>query len=98
MNQVMEAGWKILKAGGKINLRTMVNEENVVIMVEDTGPGISAEDLHRIFEPAYSRKKQMGMGLGLFICHKIVKNHGGTIVADNRVAGGAVLTIKLPFH
>ena len=107
INNAMEAitsessdgsGMEDSKAGGKINLRTMVDEKDVVIMVEDTGPGISAEDLHRIFEPAYTRKKQMGMGLGLFICHRIVENHGGTIVADNRVEGGAVLTIKLPFH
>jgi signal transduction histidine kinase len=74
----------------------MNQEEDIVITVKDTGPGISKKDLDRIFDPFFTRKKTMGMGVGLSICCGIVEDHKGTIVADNLPEGGAVLTIRLP--
>jgi signal transduction histidine kinase len=67
----------------------------VRIQVADTGPGISAEHLDRIFEP-YFTTKEGGTGLGLALAHKIVQEHGGTLRAENRAGGGAVFTIELP--
>ena len=82
--------------GGEINISTRVSEGNIVIRVADNGPGISEGDLHHIFDPFYTRKKEMGIGMGLSICHGFVEDHGGTIVAENGVEGGAVFTITLP--
>jgi signal transduction histidine kinase len=82
--------------GGEISIATMNQEEDIVITVKDTGPGISKKDLDRIFDPFFTRKKTMGMGVGLSICCGIVEDHKGTIVADNLPEGGAVLTIRLP--
>ena len=82
--------------GGEIDIETVRQEEEIVITVKDTGPGISEHDLNRIFDPFFTRKKMMGMGIGLSICHGIIEDHKGTIVATNSKEGGAVLTIKLP--
>ncbi|HAO94219.1 MAG: hypothetical protein A2X93_08545 [Deltaproteobacteria bacterium GWC2_56_8] len=66
-----------------------------VIEVADTGKGISAELLGRIFDPFFSTK-DFGTGLGLSIVHRIVESHGGTIAVKSVVGSGTVFTIRIP--
>lgn len=82
--------------GGQINIHTHLRKGHVIIKVTDTGPGIPDEDLKHIFDPFYTRKKSMGMGIGLSVCHGIIEDHDGTIIAKNAPDGGAVFTAKLP--
>ena len=58
--------------------------------------GISEKDLDHIFDPFFTRKKTMGVGVGLSICHGIIEDHRGIIVAENLPDDGAVFTIRLP--
>lgn len=81
---------------GEITIESDLQGERVVVRVTDTGPGISPEDKDRIFDPFYTRKKTMGMGIGLSICYGIIENHHGTIAAGNSPGGGAVFEITLP--
>ncbi len=67
------------------------------IRIADNGPGIVEEDRHRIFEPFYTRKKNLWIGAGLSIGHRIVEAHGGRILAENRSGGGAQFSILIPF-
>ena len=63
----------------------------VLITVSDTGCGIAYADLPRIFQPFYTAKKKRGMGLGLPICERIIKNHGGKIEVESRQGEGTTL-------
>ncbi|MDR2076859.1 MAG: HAMP domain-containing protein [Desulfovibrio sp.] len=67
----------------------------VRIAVADNGPGFSEEELSRLFEPYFSRKKG-GTGLGLVIVRSIVTDHGGYIRVLPREGGGTVLVVELP--
>jgi len=71
--------------------------ETVTITVSDTGPGIAAEHLPKIFEPGFSTR--LGSpGMGLAVCHRIVEQHGGTIAAQSRPGRGAVFTLIFPLN
>jgi PAS domain S-box-containing protein len=66
----------------------------LLLEVCDSGAGIAAADLARLFDPFFTTRKQ-GMGIGLSICRSIIEAHGGTITAAN-ADGGACFTIRLP--
>ena len=66
----------------------------VVIEVRDTGPGIPADDMQKIFIPFFTTKAK-GHGIGLALTHRIITQHGGTLTAANSPEGGAVFTIVL---
>jgi signal transduction histidine kinase len=84
--------------GGEIVIDTKNRNEEIVITVKNSGPNIAENDLEKIFDPFFTRKKTMGMGVGLSICHGIITDHKGIIVADNAPEGGAVFTIRLPME
>ena len=65
--------------------------------LSDTGHGISAEQIGRIFEPYYTTKSN-GSGLGLMIVQRIVRDHGGMIDVESDVGRGTTVRIKLPIH
>ncbi len=68
---------------------------NAIVRVEDTGAGIPAADLQRIFIPFFTTKAT-GHGIGLALAHRVVTDHGGTLSATNAPHGGAVFTVRLP--
>jgi len=75
-------------------LRAGVNQE-AVLRVSDSGPGIRAEHLERVFEPGFSTHPG-SPGLGLAVSRRIVSQHGGTITAHSRPGRGAVLEVRIP--
>jgi two-component system, OmpR family, phosphate regulon sensor histidine kinase PhoR len=87
--------------GSRIGLSADVDPSDVVIRVVDSGPGIPAADLSRVFERFYRVDKDRsresgGTGLGLSIVRHLVELHGGQVEAANRAEGGAVFTVRLP--
>jgi two-component system, NtrC family, sensor kinase len=66
------------------------------IRVEDSGSGISPEDLARIYEPFFSTKGNRGTGLGLAVTWGIIESHQGTIDVQSEVGKGTQFTVRLP--
>jgi signal transduction histidine kinase len=89
-------------AGGQVTLALRKTGERAQLVVTDTGPGISAQDLPHIFERFYrgekSRKRSSstGFGLGLSIAYWIVHNHGGTIEVTSQEGKGTTFCVWLP--
>jgi PAS domain S-box-containing protein len=80
----------------RLLVRTRINgDQKVQVSVTDSGPGIGAEELPRLFESFYTTKEN-GMGLGLAIVRSIVNAHGGQIYAENDHDGGATFRFDLP--
>ena len=67
---------------GEVRIRIIDNSSDVLVAVEDSGPGILPENLNKIFDPLFTTK-QLGTGLGLSICKSIVEQHGGSITVKN---------------
>jgi PAS domain S-box-containing protein len=67
----------------------------VLITVEDSGPGIDSNDMNRIFDPFFTTKSH-GMGLGLSICRSIIASHGGQLWASARTPRGSIFHVQLP--
>lgn len=87
-----------MSAGGALYVGASPAPANSVdIIVRDTGEGIPAEDLERIFEPFYTTKTS-GTGLGLAIVQKIVEGHSGAIQVQSQVGKGTEVRINLPVH
>ncbi|GIF70334.1 two-component sensor histidine kinase [Asanoa ishikariensis] len=87
--------------GGSVTVSAQVAGSEVVIAVADTGTGISAEDLPRVFERFWRAEKSRsrrsgGSGLGLAIVRKLVEAHGGTVTATSVVGQGSTFTVRLP--
>jgi signal transduction histidine kinase len=81
--------------GGTLTITTESLDSFVHISIEDTGIGISEEELGKIFEPYWTSKKT-GNGLGLLLVLKIIREHQGDIVVHSEVGTGTVFDIVLP--
>ena len=83
-------------AGGGIRVRYRQAEKQALLEVQDTGPGIPADDLPHIFERFYKSADSGGMGLGLAIARHLVEAHGGTITAESAPGQGTTMRISVP--
>ncbi|MEJ2501750.1 MAG: ATP-binding protein, partial [Gemmatimonadota bacterium] len=98
MNLIVNASHAI-KEKGTITIRTRRDGDHVSIDIQDTGTGISEENLGRIFDPGFTTKgKRMGMGMGLLITRKIVDRHAGRLTVESEVGRGTTFTVVLPIR
>jgi signal transduction histidine kinase len=80
----------------ELNVSTdFIESEGVRVCVQDTGPGLSAENLEQLFHPFYTTKPN-GMGLGLSICRSIIEDHGGRLWATRHEPHGALFQFTIP--
>ena len=85
-----------LNDGGQIFLRFKTGDGEILIEIEDTGPGIAPEIADKLFQPFTTHGKAHGTGLGLSICKKIVEDHGGKISVRSEPGRGAIFYFTLP--
>ncbi|GGJ44810.1 ATP-binding protein [Deinococcus roseus] len=94
---------KYTPEGGMVTLSTSCQGDRVELRVRDTGIGIPASDLEKVFERFYRASHRMekdpgGSGLGLAIARTIVEEHGGTIHLESMVGQGTTVVVRLPTH
>jgi two-component system sensor histidine kinase HupT/HoxJ len=81
----------------RLDVTGRVEGTEAVIEFRDSGPGIPAENLHKLFDPFFTTKPVgRGTGLGLAISYGIVERHGGKLTASNHARGGALFSLRLP--
>ena len=102
-DQMKQAFYNVMKNSveathrhGTLRIRTDLADTHVIVRFEDSGGGMSAENLSRVFEP-YFTTKPSGSGLGLLIVRRIVREHGGELSIESNQGKGLTLTIRLPF-
>jgi two-component system NtrC family sensor kinase len=84
---------------GRIRVMTHNQGNEVRVIITDNGHGIPPENLKRIFEPFYTTKDPgRGTGLGLSVCHRIIKQHGGRILVDSKMGQGTTFLIIFPVY
>jgi len=83
---------------GERHLRVVTGlrgSSEILVSIQDTGPGIAAPDRDNVFDPFFSTKKT-GMGLGLSICRTIIENHGGKLSLAESKLPGSIFEVAIP--
>jgi len=98
VNIIMNAA-QAMPEGGRILIKTGMNDQYVFIAITDTGIGIRDEDLEKIFEPFFTTKeKEQGTGLGLSLCKRLIEANAGKIEVKSTVGEGTTFTIMIPIN
>jgi len=85
--------------GGRLTLRTSIYDSELKIEVQDTGCGISPQNMPKLFTPFFTTKKEVkGVGLGLAVSLGIIQRHGGRIEVQSKEREGTTFTIRLPLN
>jgi len=100
LSNLLDNGLRHTPAGGRISIAIRkVDRDGVEIRVEDTGCGIAAEHLPKVFDRFYRvdpARHQPGAGLGLSIVKSIMALHGGTVLLSSQSGGGTAVILKFP--
>jgi PAS domain S-box-containing protein len=103
LTNLVENAFANTPEGGRVELRVVEDRDAINIEVEDTGSGLSAEDIERVFTPFWrsqaTGQSHKGLGLGLAIAEHLVRGHDGTLTARSDGPGrGSVFSVRLPLH
>ncbi|MCF7913552.1 MAG: HAMP domain-containing protein [Spirochaetaceae bacterium] len=98
INMLVNAA-QAIESHGTITIATRREENTVAIAISDTGHGMSREDIKRIFDPFFTKKKVgRGTGMGLSISHGIIQRHGGSIQVESEQGKGTTFITRLPIR
>jgi signal transduction histidine kinase len=94
LNLVLNA-IQAMPAGGHLTISTSTNGDKLLMVISDTGTGMTADQIKSIFEP-FSTTKNRGLGLGMPYAQKIIQQHGGQVVVESQPGKGTEVRIELP--
>lgn len=103
MRNLVSNAVKFTPSGGSVTVQASRAEHSVIIQVTDTGIGISANRIERLFridsnETTLGTNEEEGTGLGLVLCKEFTERHGGTLVVESEPGKGSVFTLTLPLR
>jgi len=99
LNLIMNGMDAMDKEEKRIRVVSTQQGNDVRVSINDNGQGIPPEKLSRIFEPFFTTKdRDRGTGLGLSVCHRVIKQHGGLILVDSKVGEGTTFTVVIPAY
>jgi len=87
--------FQAMPAGGDLTVSTNASDSRASVVIEDTGTGVSKENMPKLFEPFFSTKTT-GLGLGLAMTKRVVEEHGGKVDFQSIEGKGSTVTISLP--
>jgi signal transduction histidine kinase len=89
--------FQAMHSGGPLTLSTNKSDNRAYIVIEDTGIGVSKDNLQKVFDPFFSTKIA-GLGLGLAMTKRVVEDHGGRVIFQSIEGKGSTVTISLPIR
>jgi signal transduction histidine kinase len=92
---IMKNGMQAMGKGGTLGIETKSSKEGVEVIISDSGSGIPADQMEKIFNYYYTTKEK-GVGLGLPIAHRIIEAHGGQLKIESRAGSGTKVIVRLP--
>ena len=81
--------------GGTLTVSSTFDDNQLTLTIKDTGAGVSAENLDKLFTPLFSTK-QNGLGLGLALTRRVIEEHGGKVRLESEPGRGSSVAISLP--
>ncbi|MEI7987945.1 MAG: PAS domain S-box protein, partial [Chloroflexota bacterium] len=93
-NLVVNA-YQAMPSGGELVISATSQDEKIIIQVQDSGTGISAESISKVFEPLFTTKAR-GIGLGLAVSKRLIEVNGGEITVNSEMGKGSTFTVQLP--
>jgi two-component system sporulation sensor kinase A/two-component system, sporulation sensor kinase E len=95
---IIKNALQAMPQGGRLEVNGILNESQMEISFQDTGPGLSSQEMDHIFQPFYSTKEgTQGLGLGLPICQKILERYDGRLVVESQPGRGTKIRLLLPY-
>src|SRR5947209_4293362 len=86
-------------SGGNLTINAVRADGAIRVIFDDTGCGMTTEEMRRLFDPFHSTKdNERHLGLGLFVSHEIVRQHGGDLLVESQPGVGSTVTVVLPME
>ena len=94
---IIDNAVKYSNSGGKVSIEAYAEKGNIIVLISDTGVGISAEDLPKVKTKFYkANQTRRGSGIGLAVANEIVEMHGGSLIINSELGKGTTVRISLP--
>ena len=96
---IIDNAVKYSNPGGKVSIEAYAEKDDIVVLISDTGVGISAEDLPKVKTKFYkANHTRRGSGIGLAVADEIVEMHGGRLIINSEQGKGTTVMITLPIQ
>jgi signal transduction histidine kinase len=97
LRNLISNGIEAMPEGGTLEIRAIENRQSgtVAVSVRDTGIGMTAEQMGKLFQPLFTTKAR-GIGLGLVVVKNLTKNNGGTVKVESEAGKGTLFSVTLP--